>query len=538
MAQLYPPNLAPSTQPSETRVWMALQKLNDQWRVYHSLNWKAERDGEADFVLLHPDYGLIVLEVKGGDVGVADGQWFSIDRNSVQHWIKDPFEQAMVSKKTLIAYLGDNLNSHIPAVHGVVFPDADAAVSMGLNAPASLIMAKPDLVNPEPFLIRLARQDGNPTSLGDEQATSISQLLAPTVTVRRRVSDDVRQAIARITTWTEEQKGYLDDLADNPRQLILGGAGTGKTVLAKEKARRLAAEGKHVLLTCFNKPLAQAMAAELDEEPLITVAHFHQLVEEQARSARDEAYPGTGAAMEFPPVRDKAFWDEGSADLLVAAAGLLGTRFDAVIVDEGQDFLPGWFAALEFMLPETDGVFYVFADPKQTLYRDEWDPPFEGHTFRLRKNCRNTNPIAEKVAAAVGQKVEAMGAHGPAPEFEAASNEEEMVDGVRQALHRLINEEGLEPSQVVVLCQRKADAVLLRQQSLAGQKLVRLEARSDGVVTETIHLFKGLESDACVIVLHDASHARGIAVAYVGMSRARVRLIVVGPKATPHNLNW
>jgi hypothetical protein len=546
MATNFPQSPPSGTPPSETRVWLALQKLPDLWRVFHGVNWHGEengrsRDGEADFVLVHPVAGLIVIEVKGGDIEVDGGEWYSVDHKGVRHPIKDPVEQAMISKKTLVEYIKDGLgrDGFIPAAHAIAFPEAHQAVTMGPNAPIDLIMSRTELRQPESFLVALARRGGEHPPIGIETADSVTRLLAPKVSLHRKERDIVADVKARIEAWTDEQVAFLDDLADNNRQLVLGGAGTGKTVLAKEKARRLAAEGQQVLLTCFNNPLADYMAAELDGVPGITVDNFHGLVRDLAARAAVVVPDQRSADYNFPAVPDQDFWDSASADLLVAAAGALGVRFDAIVVDEGQDFPPEWFLALEFLLADPfTSHFYVFADRNQALYRDNWEPPFASNTFRLRRNVRNTNPIAEWVSSLAGEEMTAMGVIGPDPEFFEARTDDEVDDLVRRTLHRLIIEGGLEPKQVAILCQRKEDAQRLRRKKLAGQRVVSLESNSDGVVAETIHRYKGLEADACVVILRAMSRPRDRALAYVGISRAKARLIVIGPQEVRRQLNW
>jgi len=293
-------------------------------------------------------------------------------------------------------------------------------------------------------------------------------------------------------------------------------------------------------LTCFNNPLADYMAAELDGIPGLTVDNFHGVVRDLAARAVVVVPEEKAGEYLFPVVPDQDFWDSASADLLVAASGALGVRFDAIIVDEGQDFAPEWFLALEFLLADPfNSHFYVFADKNQALFRDNWELPFEGRTFKLRRNVRNTNPIAERVSALAGEKSPAMGVIGPDPEFLVADTDEEVDDRVRQTLHRLIIEGGLEPKQVVILCQRKEDAQRLRKQKPAGQKIVPLGSTVEGgVVAETIHRYKGLESDACIVILRTMNRSRDRALAYVGISRAKARLVLVGPKDVRHQIGW
>ncbi|WP_122879286.1 nuclease-related domain-containing protein [Burkholderia pseudomallei] len=95
---------------SEKRVAAALQRLSDDWTVLHHVSWQSKRggrqgDGEADFVLVHPRKGILVLEVKGGGIEIETGRWFTTDRNGRRFAIKNPFEQAVASKHALVGWL-------------------------------------------------------------------------------------------------------------------------------------------------------------------------------------------------------------------------------------------------------------------------------------------------------------------------------------------------------------------------------------------------------------------------------------------------
>src|SRR5262245_20543040 len=112
MARFHPDEVPADAPSSEKKARNALVVLDAQWEVFHSVAWQAPRagregDGEADFVLLHPRHGLLVLEVKGGRINVDEGRWSSIDRYGTRHPIKDPFRQATASKHALLRYLRD-----------------------------------------------------------------------------------------------------------------------------------------------------------------------------------------------------------------------------------------------------------------------------------------------------------------------------------------------------------------------------------------------------------------------------------------------
>lgn len=547
---MYPPSISATAPSSERTVWTALRNLSDPWRVFHNVEWVGDRegkrgDGEADFILFHPKRGLVVLEVKGGGIAVGGRAWFSFDRTGKRHEIADPFQQAKTSKYALLEYLKRKVPalSYLPAGHAVCFPDLANVQGLGANAPEEIALAKSDLSSIEEAVARVVSYWEMAGDIPDDVMESVTAALAPQMVARQTGQDQIAATSAQILYWTNEQLSVLDALARNRRQLVYGGAGTGKTVLAQEKARRLAAEGKTVLFTCFNAPLARKISENLAGLPEITVSTFHSLCKRLSRQASMVLKPGKTASAPrraFPDNPSQEFWDEEAAELLVEAADYLGFHVDAIVVDEGQDFAPGWWDALELLLGEPGrGEFYLFADTHQAIYRKEdWRPPFEGPAFDLQKNCRNTLPIAERVAAIYGDTPSTLGAEGKAPEFIEVENVAGAVKSLKSLLHGLLNEENLTPGQVAILCQRRSDVESLLPLTLAGYALTGFDQWGEGVLVETIHRFKGLEADVCIVLLFDMSRPWDRALAYIGISRARAQLIVIGPASVNAALAW
>lgn len=510
---------------SELNVWNALARLDDCWRVFHSVVWQAARggkqgDGEADFVLLHPSHGIVVLEVKGGRIEVDSGDWTTTDRKGAKHRIKDPFRQAKDSKYALLEYLKTLKPrlQNVPRIcHGVVFPDIAIAGPIGLF-PRELVLDCDDLRVPSNALHRLLTHwEQNGTSPVSTPALElITDRLAPTLSVRRRLRAEIADTEREILSLTSRQIDVLRTLRSIRRCVVRGGAGTGKTVLATEKARAMAADGARVLLCCYNAPLADNIARDLASSGVV-VSTFHSLCMRHAKHA----------AFSVPRDPTEEWWDRDAARILEAAAAAGAARFDAIVIDEAQDFAPSWIGALDALAYEpASSPYYLFADSHQQVYRRGDAIPATWPTAELDLNCRNTQPIARAVAAIYEDPEPTLGARGREPVFMECQRGEE-TSLVQSVVDRLLTEEGLSPSQLTVLCERRESVERLGDLVAGGYPFVPLS--SPGIVTETVHRFKGLETDVAVLVFTSAQPDD--ALLYVGVSRARSLLFVLGPAA-------
>jgi hypothetical protein len=357
-----------------------------------------------------------------------------------------------------------------------------------------------------------------------------------------------------VVRLTAGQITLLNTLRGQRRASVIGGAGTGKTMLAAEKARRLAKEGFRTLLVCFNSPLARMLAAETDETAastgLLTVSTFHQLCEDLAREA------GTLPPKPAHPVPPEWF----SATLpaaLDAAIEREGGRFHAIVVDEGQDFEGGWLASLDALLetPKLD-VMYVFHDPAQAIYRDDAVADLALPEYPLETNCRNAQPIHDVVRRFAGEGLASLALHqaGRPPELIEAETEAETLEALRRLLHRLRVDEGVAPWDIAVLSGVSLeDSAVWRHRTFGNEVLwngqvddagrtLGLAASlvpappNDAIVCDSIRRFKGLERPVIVLVELRADDAHLDRLLYVGASRARQHLAVIGSAAVLERL--
>jgi hypothetical protein len=215
-----------------------------------------------------------------------------------------------------------------------------------------------------------------------------------------------------------------------------------------------------------------------------------------------------------------------------------GSRFGSVVVDEAQDFHSGWFTALELAVAEAvDPPFYVFADTHQQLYLDGWASPANmPPPLQLTVNCRSTTAIAACAARVFGEEAIGRGIEGPTPQFRDVANRREMLRGIQRLTETLIENEAVDPGNIVVLTDDIEVIDNLTQISAGEVPFVR---EGLGVQTETVRRFKGLESDVVILALSERTSIEiGAAIAYTGMSRARSALYVFGSQAIRGRIGW
>lgn len=546
MALMWPRALPPEVRDhplraAERKVYERLaETLDGSWVVFYSRPWLGltptgeEIDGECDFVVARADSGFLALEVKGGAIShdPATGAWRSRDRHGFYHRIKNPVAQARSSKYELLRKLKESPTwrpRRIHARHGVILPDsARPPADLGADMPVSIFCFLEDFERSLPAWLeaRLGDPDQEEQPLGRDGITALEQILAKPFSLRTPLAHLIREDERAFQTLTPQQYHILELLQDVPRAAIAGGAGTGKTIVAMEKARRCAESGMRTLLTCFNRPLADHMAASLGAAGGVEVMTFHTLCKRKAELAGIPIPEGVG---------ERVLLSERFPELLMAAADARpDLRYDAIVVDEGQDFEEHWWPALEAVLdPSGPAQLYVFFDSNQSVYGRAAKLPADIRLvpIRLTKNLRNTKRIhALSSRHYAGHPVEAIGPEGAEVNWIDTSG-----SPLRAALDACVagyvGHEGIAPNDVVLLFARAEDlARALQNQTIGGCPIAPPGLHRQGAVSaDTVRRFKGLERPV-VILIADEHLAADRELAYVGLSRARSHLAVVGQR--------
>lgn len=566
MAKMIPAQLdSDGISAAERRIFNLLKTdpATRSWTVLHSMGLARRMDGpygEIDFVVLVPNEGIVCLEVKGGRVSCQSGVWQTMDRYGSNAVLKkSPFMQVregmFALRKSIVQHFGASaFESRCPIGCAVVFPDVGCP-PITPEFERSDVIDFDDLRNPiSKSIMRVVRRrmrqfqslHGNrhPTS---SEAKSIKRFLRPDfdMVVARWVSID--RAEAKLLRLTEEQYTRLDELEANPRCLFEGAAGTGKTLLALEHARREERSGARVLLVCFNRLLGEWLHQQTKEMGNVTAGSWHAIARQIILTS--------SMADEFAEQERKALESGNAAFLfgelypLYGAIALeeLATPFDVLVLDEAQDLSDQHtldFLNLSLRGGLAGGQWAIFGDfTRQALYAGTVNPidalsQYSEHFVqaKLTLNCRNTRRIAQETAVLAGFKKPPfrMGEENGLPvEHRYWKTPASLQESLTHVVARLI-EEKLPVESIVLLSPRRMEnSSLAGIERIAGLKLVDSSrgvsrARSDAIKFSTIHSFKGLESQVVIIVDIDSVEGeRSQSLLYVAMSRARSLLILM-----------
>jgi UvrD-like helicase family protein/AAA domain-containing protein len=540
--------MLPTTSSAERRLYEGfLAQLGSEYVVYHSVDWvlgprrpgESVVQGEADFIIAHPVDGILVVEAKGGELSYdrATSRWWQAGRSGKHHLDEDPFHQARDEMLSLIEIL-----THQPGWdrwrpsygYGVALPDGRIERDAHPAARAEWVIDRDDMDRLEARVKEVMRAWSHPgRRFRAEGMAALERALGFRMEVRTPLQLQFDQEDREIFELTNDQAYVLSYVTKLHRAAIVGPAGSGKTMLALAITSRLAGGGTKTLLTCFNWRLADHLRANV-EAPQAQVVHFHELCRQLSREA--------GLTVPDEPTEEAAARDHFERvlpRLLAEAAKVLGPRYDAIVVDGAQDFLPTWWASLlSLHRKPDDGFLFLFADDARSLYGESTPQGLTDLTLTLPENLRNTKPIHEFVSVFHGgrQKAAARGPSGRPVEVFGYKDEEGLARLLALVLENL-EKEGISLEDVAVLIPGRRAESVLRQRGRANGYELSDEPAPGKVLTVNVQGFKGLERPVVILAevgdLRDEELAKHL---YVGGSRARDHLIVLAAEGAAKKL--
>lgn len=544
MAKTYP-NVFPkdSNSSGERKVFEYLKyNAPSDWIVLHSFRLPKHKTvifGEADFVVIAPSYGIFILEVKSGGVGFDGDNWVFINRNQEKSYKKrGPFQQSREAMFEIERIIGEKLGvgygrTDILYGYGVIFTDEDSFPLTAVTEDETWrLYQKSDNIDYVSFVKKLHKNFVSelhqlrkrvPEKLTSTDAGRIASALRPIVDCVVPLKSFIEASEQDILSLTEEQYACIDDIEANDRIVVTGGAGTGKTLIAIEEAKRADSDMK-VGFFCYNRNLADYIRRSISSEN-VTVYSLHSFMN---KISEDKAVRNNGT---------QEFFSVILPDVACEAAKQKWISFDKIIVDEFQDLCaPEYIKFFDVILKDGlfDGKFTFYGDfVRQAIYNASATlDTLREFTFfaqkRLTINCRNTLYIGNELINITGyeDKKYRLKITGEPVDFYVCNAPEDQAKKLIDCVKGL-KKKGFKSSAITILSVKRRENSIInlcdREKFIIGN--YGEDPDTYFAMFFTVQSFKGLESE--IVILVDVDDYSDTRLMYIALSRARSKLIVL-----------
>jgi len=569
MARMIPPVMANYRYDGERDIALRLQNdpATENWSVLHSLDIADHRSqvtGECDFVIIIPEKGVLCVEVKAcRSLKVDGGIWYY--GTKLQGDKRGPFKQASENMHSIRQYL---LRKHpdlskIVFWSAVIFPyitfsrsssewhdwqviDARSYIARPVSQLFENVLDQARVKLVESQTVKWFRQESNePFST---QRDTIVDVLRPAFEFYESPAARRRSLAEKLKQYTQEQFVALDAMQVNPRVVFNGPAGTGKTLLAIEAARRAIRDDKKTLFLSYNKFIAQWIKTQFSE------TDFHKLTVRTLHSQM------LNLCEIKPPVPvDPKFWTETlpglAIDVLLAGSEKRAEQFEVLIIDEAQDVLrPDYLDFLDLCLMGglAAGKWNMFGD---FIYQQIYSAAtmqvvnfikercVNTPIYSLGVNCRNTPRVAAYAPLLGGLNPDyrkiLRADDNVKPELCFYNDNQQQQETLAELLFRFREKEKFKGSEIIILSPLagKCCATKLSIPWRDRVKSFELESAGGHIRYSTIHSFKGLEAPVIIVTdLNKINDTESMNLLYIAVTRSLSRLVLLIQKTARTDL--
>lgn len=519
--RVFPDNPEFKNKAEEEVFKVAYSQLGENDCIFCNLEFSSPSHGdvEIDLLLLLENRGCVVIEVKGGHITFDGFNWIQNDSKGSR-----PIEPARQAKKNLFAILDyirnrwsqGNLksdwivafpHSNVPSVNDAQLPDNKIVDKADLGHLLSNIKSNIDSIN-------------SIAPVGHLWMTAAITHLTAISSAEADKENFLSENFGFIKELTHERAILLEQISENERYFVRGPAGSGKTWLAFEQAKKWTREGLKVGIVTFNRGISTYMknkSLELpEEERPFWVGTFHALASMIGATA--------GAPGDYDENADRF------AEGLIAAATSLEAekKFDAFVVDEAQDFMFSWWKTLDLCLREPGkGKLALFGDDQQKIFGIRRGPEGFFAKVTINDNIRNSKQIGELSAGLTKRSIVVRGPSSFPVEY-IICEENHVISTADDEIVRLTEEDNWRPGEIALLTTKSRHPVHAEYKTSELDRYWDEFWSGDSVFYGTVGGFKGLERPIVVLAINGFHNAEDFEdFLYVGVTRARDKLVVV-----------
>lgn len=529
---------------AEQQVYQALEKLGEEFDVFYNKSFARRHPREAalyeiDFIVFDLRGArlnhIFVIEVKGGNM------YYSTKRNQWKtgdiYLDTSPEQQAMGYVGNLLHRYHPQLAHKVPLTWLLWFPDG--VKNKREHFPTHLsfwrVLDQYALNNPLKNLdnaIASQTQDFLQFQGAELKVYEgiIKMELTQTFVIQPNAKALLQEMKISFDVLEQQQQLFFTGLLGITRLGIEGGAGSGKTMLAKFAALQLAEQGKKVLLLCFNQHLKSELGEGLPDSILVNTLHsfmVDQIGLVDADWFTKENKQEHALYEERIPAK---FWS------LVQDSSLNNQKcFDVMILDEGQDMHESWISMLLHYIKK-DGQTLVFFDRNQNIFARQFSLPSSENwvNIQLAYNYRNSRKINSFINETLGLSIQSGNVPEGIPVKFRSYREDGLIEELERLILQLVRYQKLHTSQLLVLVDGSTqdwnlDGVELPTLSYPLAWLSAGAEKEDGKVYMTsINRFKGCEAEVVILILKSSLlPITEKQIRYTQLSRARGMLCIL-----------